>query len=243
MNKTTFFDQSEYDVRCEWGLEGLEALAPTSDVVIIVDVLSFSTAIDAATARGARVYPYRWKDDSAKEHARSLGAELADPTRTKGKWSLSPVSLMTLPENTKLVLPSPNGSTLSLSVHGVPTFAACFRNAKAVANAAQKLGRRLSVIAAGERWQSGTMRPALEDWLGAGAVIRHLSGSMSPEAQAAKQAFEAAQGGLNDAISHCSSGKELVERGFQCDIDCAVDVDRSNNVPILVDGFYVSHGN
>jgi 2-phosphosulfolactate phosphatase len=35
------FDQSEYQVRCEWGLQGLRQLGPISDVVIIVDVLSY----------------------------------------------------------------------------------------------------------------------------------------------------------------------------------------------------------
>jgi len=42
------FDQTAYRLRCEWGLRGLRELAPVSDVVIIVDVLSFTTALDIA---------------------------------------------------------------------------------------------------------------------------------------------------------------------------------------------------
>ena len=58
--------QAEYDIRCEWGEQGVLELSRTSDVVIIVDVLSCSTCVDIATARGAAVYPYLWKDDRAR---------------------------------------------------------------------------------------------------------------------------------------------------------------------------------
>jgi 2-phosphosulfolactate phosphatase len=34
--------RAEFDIRFEWGLQGVLQLAPISDVVIIVDVLSFS---------------------------------------------------------------------------------------------------------------------------------------------------------------------------------------------------------
>ncbi|HKX30067.1 MAG TPA: hypothetical protein VJ302_20425, partial [Blastocatellia bacterium] len=53
------FDQSEFEIRCEWGRQGASLLAPISDLLIIVDVLSFSTAVEIATARGAVIYPYR----------------------------------------------------------------------------------------------------------------------------------------------------------------------------------------
>ena len=46
------FSQQGYDIRFEWGLAGVKALAPLSDVVIIVDVLSFSTCVDVVVNRG-----------------------------------------------------------------------------------------------------------------------------------------------------------------------------------------------
>ena len=37
-----YFDQGSFDIRCEWGMEGLQELLPDSRAVVIVDVLSFS---------------------------------------------------------------------------------------------------------------------------------------------------------------------------------------------------------
>ena len=53
-----WYDQDDYDVRCEWGLHGVQRLAPISDAVIIVDVLSFSTSVVIAVERGAVIFPY-----------------------------------------------------------------------------------------------------------------------------------------------------------------------------------------
>ncbi len=63
------FGQASYDLKCEWGLEGLRAVSAHADVLVVVDVLSFSTAVDIAVARGAWVFPYRWHDDSAAQFA------------------------------------------------------------------------------------------------------------------------------------------------------------------------------
>src|SRR5262245_48902963 len=101
-----YFDQAAAACRCEWGLAGLEALAP-ADVVIVVDVLSFSTCVDVAVARGVTIFPYRWRDASAESFAASQRAELALP-RGKGRYSLSPGSFQGAPAGTRCVLPSPN---------------------------------------------------------------------------------------------------------------------------------------
>ncbi|HEY9430302.1 MAG TPA: 2-phosphosulfolactate phosphatase [Blastocatellia bacterium] len=171
------FDQSGFDVRCEWGENGVRHLAHGADAVIIVDVLSFSTCVEIATSRGAVVIPYRWKDESAAAFAASVNAELAGARRAGDGYSLSPASLTNISAGTRLALPSPNGSALSLATGTTPTLTACLRNCRAVATAAAKYGPRVAVIPAGERWDDGSLRPAFEDWVGAGAVISHLKGS------------------------------------------------------------------
>jgi len=67
-------NQREFDLSCEWGVEGLLVLKPAADAIVIVDVLSFSTGVDIALSNGAAVLPYRWKDDSAKQFAAEKGA-------------------------------------------------------------------------------------------------------------------------------------------------------------------------
>jgi 2-phosphosulfolactate phosphatase len=237
------YSQAEFDVRCEWGEQGVAQLAPISDVVIIVDVLSFSTSVDIATSRGARIFPYRWRDASAAVFAASTGAIVADARGGSAGYSLSPQSLVHLPHGTRLVLPSPNGATLTLGTGMVPTLAGCLRNAQAVAAVAQRYGPHIAVIPAGERWPSdGGLRPAFEDWVGAGAIISYLTGTRSPEAHAAATTFQGVRSDLTGLLRSCSSGKELLGRGFAKDVALASALNVSACVPVFRGGAYVQQG-
>jgi 2-phosphosulfolactate phosphatase len=233
------FDQADFDIRCEWGIQGVMQLAPISDVVIIVDVLSFSTCVEIATARGAVIFPYRWNDASASAFAQSIGAELA-VKRGGDRYSLSPASLTQIEPGTRLVLPSPNGSSLSLATGATPTLAGCLRNCHSVAQAAMGYGQRIAVVPAGERWQDGSLRPALEDWIGAGAIISDLKGARSPEAEMAAIAYGGVQPTLGASIRQCGSGKELMMRRFEPDVELAVALNVSDCVPLLINSAYIN---
>ena len=238
-----FFDQQEFDIRCEWGEHGVSVLAPISDVVIVVDVLSFSTSVDIAVHRGAIAFPYRGKDNGAVEFAASVKAILADPKRTRGSLSLSPQSLLQLQPGSRIVLPSPNGATLTMAAQPTPVLAGCLRNAQAVALAATNYGPRIAVIPAGERWpQDYGLRPSVEDLIGAGAIISYLSGRLSPEAASAVAVFQEARSGLDEWLPRCSSGKELIERGYSEDVRLAAQFNVSDSAPILKDGAFVRAG-
>ena len=233
MNESAF-DQSDFEVRCEWGENGVAQLASKSDVVVIVDVFSFSTCVEIATHRGAIVHPYRWRDETAVRFAASLAAELAGGRGHQAKYSLSPQSLLGIPSGTRLVLPSPNGATLALGTGDTPTLAGCLRNYRAVALAARKYGKCISVIPAGERWSDGSLRPAWEDWIGAGAILSQLNGSLSPEARAAGAAFERAEAEMALLLRQCGSARELIARGYEEDIVLASALNVSACVPVLV---------
>lgn len=203
-----------------------------------MDVLSFSTCVEIATACGAIIFPYAWHDDRAQAFANSVNAELAGPRRDSARYTLSPQSLLKIPRGMRLVLPSPNGSTLTLATGDTPTLAGCLRNASAVGRAAQTHGKRIAIIPAGERWRDGSLRPAIEDWLGAGAIINALTGSLSPEARAARAGFRDAAPELAQILAQCGSGQELIKKDFARDVVLAGACDVSDCVPIFHDGAY-----
>ena len=93
----------------------MQHLAPWADVVIIVDVLSFSTCVDVAVARGASILPYHFRDGSAAEFAKENGAVLAGGRGSGSAYSLSPASLESVGAGMKVVLPSPNGAALTVT--------------------------------------------------------------------------------------------------------------------------------
>ena len=243
-----YYAQTGFDARFEWGLEGVRRLAPGSDVIVIVDVLSFSTCVDVAVSRGATLFPYRWRDATAEAFAQENGAMLAvsrGQTTPAQPYSLSPESLETLPSGARLVLPSPNGATLASMAAdaGAMVLAGCLRNASVVAMAAKTLGKTVTVIAAGERWdgEGEPLRPAVEDMVGAGAILAALRPTApSPEAIAAIAVYAAAAAVLLPVIAACSSGRELAQMGYAADVDIAAQHDVSETVPILRDGAFVN---
>ena len=99
-----------------------------------------------------------------------------------------------------------------------------------MAEAAQRLGSSFNVIPAGERWPDGSLRPALEDWLGAGAILQWLPGSRSPEVESAIALFERHRETLVESLEQCGSGRELAERGHTNDKFIAGQLDVSSCV-------------
>jgi 2-phosphosulfolactate phosphatase len=252
---TDVFGQAGFQVRLDWGLEGARAVA--ADVSVVVDVLSFSTAVCICVGRGTTVFPCPWTGEEARALADARDAVLAvgrgRDLRVRGAASpgLSPAGLVTGPAVARLVLPSPNGSSICFALHddGAAVAAGCLRNAAAVATwlgPALRAGQTVAVVAAGERWgHDGSLRPALEDHLGAGAVVSHLrtaglGGSMSPEASAAADLFLATREHLSQRVRDCVSGRELVHRDFGDDVVVATELDVSEAVPVLVRGAFVN---
>jgi len=231
--------QDGYDVRFDWGAAGIERLAGGVKTVVVIDVLRFTTAVESAVAAGLRVRPHRWRDESAHEVAKTMNAVLAGASSGDGP-SLSPASLIKLGPGTRVVLPSPNGATCALlaAERGVQVLAGCLRNATAVAEHVALTPGPTAVIACGELWHDGSLQPALEDLLGAGAILARLPGRLSPDAEAAVAVHRHFEPDLHRATWECASGRALRERGYDADVDWAAAVDASRVVPILEEGWF-----
>lgn len=232
--------------RLDWGKAAVQHLQP-GETAVIVDVLSFSTAAVIATARGACVIPWPVRGESAAAQAAAHDALLAERRSASGggAYSLSPASLTQIPAGTRLVMPSPNGARLALAAaaRGATVVIGCLRNARAVGAVCREIAAPITVVAAGERWpHDGSLRVALEDHLGAGAILAHLiSPDSVSEAGAAAALFRAMQSSLRQSLHACVSGQELATRGFAGDVELAAELDADTVVPQLVTGRLLPH--
>lgn len=175
----TPLDQSTYQVRLDWGVEGLARVAP-ADVVVVIDVLRFSSAVADAVASGASVA----LDDA-------LG------------WSR---------DGAAVAAAAPTGALVLLGG---------LRNASAVARAITTLQERrqartsVALVAAGETDAAGSLRFAVEDHLGAGAIIAALTDHgidhTAPDAAVAAEGFRALRGALRHMLSASGSAREIAD--------------------------------
>ncbi|WP_164232864.1 2-phosphosulfolactate phosphatase [Microbacterium hydrocarbonoxydans] len=213
------FDQSAYQVRLEWGVDGLARLAP-ADVVVVVDVLRFSSTLPDTVAAGVVV-------------------PLADAV----EWS-----------SNGAVVVSAAAPAATVLVGGI-------RNAAAVARSIATIQERrqartsVSVIAAGEVAAEGGLRFAVEDQLGAGAIIAALTDlgidHTAPDAAVAAEGFRALRGALRHLLTASGSGRELeigvastarmARSGITpASVADAAALDAVDVVPMLADGVFVA---
>lgn len=240
------YSQDGYRLRFAWGLDGAQEVVAGAALVAVVDVLSFTTTLTVATDRGVEVMPYRWRDSSARVFARERGAVLAVARSEAGpgEVSLSPGTVRAAPALRRVVLPSPNGSTIAhtAGTEARAVIGVSLRNTTAASTWALRRIRRdpaawVAVVAAGELRTDGTPRPAAEDLWGAGGFLAALTeggtGPASPEASSAIGAYRAVRNRLPELLRDCASGRELADAGYGEDVDVAAELDASESVPEL----------
>lgn len=218
--------QLAYQCRLEWGHDGTRRAATRHDIVVVVDTLRFSTAAVVVIAHGGVVH-----------------LEMADTSQHRDQQdTLSPAQYEAVVPGTRVALQSPNGATCCHYGKEAPhLFVAALVNAQAAAQAVTAVlaGRDhgISVIACGERRREftadGPLRFALEDYLGAGAILSYLDLPKSPEAQICQAAFEATRHILPTLLLDSTSGWELRHKGLVGDVHYAARLNALEAVPVL----------
>lgn len=235
--------QSLYRCRFGWGRDAAQSAGERGDIVVIVDTLRFSTVVVTVVSRGGIAFPCATPDD-VFDAARTVialghGADLSLPYKPD---RLSPGAYEALAPGTCVGLLSPNGATCTLRAAAAPyVFVGALINAEAMAETASTLmtreGLAITVIACGERRRSqgedGALRMAIEDFLGAGAILSYLSETKSPEARVCAAAFEASVDHLDELLWNSASGWELREKGMAEDVTASSQLSEIRSVPVL----------
>jgi 2-phosphosulfolactate phosphatase len=141
------------------------------------------------------------------------------------------------------VFPDGPGMIDSLDSSDAIVVAGSLRNCAAVARWALEQqadkGDRftVAVVACGADRHDGQLRFALEDLLGAGAIIDALAAVgidyCSPEAASAAASFTGLRNATGHLIGASTGGRAVAKSGGRAAIDVAIDVNSSDEVPIL----------
>ncbi len=239
----------EAQIHVEWGPPGARLAGDRGDLVVIVDVLAFSTSVTTTVARGGTALSYSADELDAmggRDHAAaSLDAEIVakDRAATTARFSLSPASLASIEPGDRLIFTSLNGAACTSAASNAPlVLVGGLTNRTAVAHVVRDLladgsADRCTIVACGERWTSvpdepDSLRPSIEDLIGAGAIVDALTGlRTSPEAEVAAASFAVSKHRILQVLRSCVSGRELIDRGFPDDGDLAAAIDSAPAVP------------
>jgi 2-phosphosulfolactate phosphatase len=118
------------------------------------------------------------------------------------------------------------------------TICGCLRNAVSIAGFLNEGNYRIGIIAAGEKWNDGSIRYCIEDYIGAGSIISNINGKKSPEASLAEITYKNLTDSVYNIIKCSCSGLELEDRGFINDVELACRENTSSAVPLLFENKY-----
>jgi len=137
VKRAEIFGQLDWPARLAWGRRGAREAAGRGDVLVVVDTLSFSSAVATAVARGATVLPY------AGDEVPPADAEVAarrEDVPARGRFSLSPLTLLDAEPGIRVAIRSPNGAACVRHGRRVPRLlVGTLLNAGATAEAAREL--------------------------------------------------------------------------------------------------------
>ncbi len=242
------FNQHPYRCRFDWGRRGVRDAAERGDVIVIVDVLRFSSCVAIAVERGASVYPCAYGAE-AEEMAQRVDGRVAtvpDGAHAGVKFALVP-AFTEAQSGEAIVLRTLNGAECTLLAASAPhVFAGALLNASAVARAVTQILDAshlcVTVVACGERcvepMAGEAICFAIEDYLGAGAILSAMRRDLSSEARVCASAFDRSRDDVLELLLDCGSGRQLRAWGLEDDVRFAAQIDACDTAPVLRDGRY-----
>ena len=213
-------------------------------VVVVIDVLfATSTIVHVLAAGAAAVYPARDDDDARRAAGERPDAVLAGEylaITQPGQAPATPLALAShLPNGGEVIYTTTNGTRAIAACAGADAvYAGALTNAAALAAhiVAAHPGVPVLLVCAGSLGRFN-----LEDFLGAGRLVRALRANgayaATDSALAAELAFAGSQPA--DALAASRVGRLLARNGLADEIAFAADCDSCAVVPVLRDGVLV----
>lgn len=203
------------------------------DVTVMVDVLRASTTITVALDNFNQVIAVKDKKN-AIELAEKYHAVLAGERRGAKIEGFdtgnSPVEIKNF-NGESLVITTSNGTRI-LEGMNAKALIGSFVNAKAVAKAAYKIADdHIEIVMAGVNG-----RFAIEDFLGAGAIISNLTNYELDEMALSAYMASRDEKMVNEAVMNSRSATGLKKLGYNKDISFSIKKDIYNVVPIYKEG-------
>jgi 2-phosphosulfolactate phosphatase len=225
----------------DFGPEGANSAAQKGNIVVIVDVLRFSTTVSTAIANGFTIVPCATRAE-AEEMSGKTGVT---------RYSLSPLDYMNPKNPEEVILVSPNGAACAKALwKDTLGFIGCFLNAGSLARVlndiASTLAKDVALIAAGEVREDQendlrTRRFSIEDFLGCGFILSVLKMRLTAEADLCMRAFDASRRDYTALIRNSLSGQYLINRRYGDDITHAVQRNIYGIVPVVERGRFVAY--
>ena len=209
-------------------------------VVVVFDVLRATTTMAAALEAGVNailIFPDIESVRRAKPKypaALSCGEEYC--LKPEGfDLGNSPGDLGAAQAGKTLLMSTTNGTKAVLAARGADTiYVGALVNARAVAEMARQSSKSLTLLCAGLK---GSL--AMEDVIGAGAVIQALDEDVeleSDEARMAEQLFLASHDRLGQVLRSTAGGQNIIRSNLAKDIDFAARMDVIDSVGEVMDG-------
>jgi 2-phosphosulfolactate phosphatase len=245
--------RSGIDVHLDWTVDGMKMALQAGRIIVVADILRFSSAVTTAIANGFTIYPVADQAE-IERRARQVGGN-AGGRSGEARFSLSPLSYLNVRPKAqrKVVLWSPNGAACaSLVGPRHRAYIGCLLNARALGRRLERLARQrrrgITLIAAGEQQAIDTGERilydvkasrrvfAIEDYLGCGAIISNIRLPRSAEALTCELAYRACRDRLRELMLGSFSGRFLQQKGLTTDVLWASQVNRYKVIPVIHSG-------